>query len=62
MDPFEPHPEMRKISEKEVKKVLTEQEIFDILDTEIKQFKRSDNVLVASLLEKIKEKIGKLNE
>ena len=60
MDPFEPHPEMRKISGKEAKKVLTEQEIFAILDTEIKQFKRSDNILIASLLEKIKEKIRKI--
>ena len=62
MDPFELHPEVKKNLEKKTKKFLTKKEIFGILDTEIKQFKRSDYILVAGILEKIKEKIGKLTE
>jgi len=62
MDPFELHPETKKSFEKKTKKFLTKKEIFGILDTEIKQFKKSDYILVAGILEKIKEKIGKLTE
>ena len=55
IDPFELHPSDKKLSVDRLDN--SEDPVFKILDTEINNFKRNDNMLIAAVLEKVKNKI-----
>jgi len=57
INPFELHPEVESLVQKDSNESSTKKRVFEILDSEIRQFMRNDNILMASVLSKIKMKI-----
>ena len=55
IDPFEPHPNDKKLTADRLNS--REDPVFKVLDAEINNFKRNDNMLIAAILEKVKNKI-----